>query len=326
MAMNFWEAQRKARTLTTIYLTVFIGLTLAIAVLSELTMRYAAGDSYDDSFPYVGVLFLAITFLVAAFQYLMFQSYGGGYVAESMGAQRLGPGNAEGNEKVLLNVVEEVAIAASLPVPRVYVLEADQVNAFAAGLTADRAAICVTRGTLDRLTRDELQGVVAHEFGHIYNGDMKISLRLAAMVMGFFFVLYLSFRLFQIGGLSRGRSSDDRKGNPVVLAALILMLAGVVTYIAGSLLKSMVSRQREYLADASSVQFTRNPDGILGALKKIAKQTASDMPAEGLAYSHLYFDEGSGWTSLFASHPPIEKRIAAIEAKEQEAPEAPETT
>ena len=100
MAMNFWEAERKARTLTTIYLTVFIGLTLAIAVLSEVTMRYAAGDSYDDSFPYVGVLFLTITFLVAAFQYFMFQSYGGGYVAESVGAQRLGPGNAEGNEKV----------------------------------------------------------------------------------------------------------------------------------------------------------------------------------------------------------------------------------
>lgn len=319
MAMNFWEAQRKARTLTTIYLTVFVTLTLVIAFLSEVAMRYFAGDSYDGTIPYVGLAFLAITFVVAAFEYMMYQSYGGGYVAESMGACRLGPDNAEGKEIVLLNIVEEVALAASLPKPRVYLLEAEEINAFAAGLTSDRAAITVTEGALNKLSRDELQGVIAHEFGHIYNGDMKISLRLAAMVMGFFFVLYIAMRLFQFGtifGRRRDDNGGDKKGGVLALAALILMVAGVITYFAGSVLKAMVSREREYLADACAVQFTRNPDGIKGALIKISKQTVSDMPSAGLAYSHLYFDEGSGWTNLFASHPPIEKRIAALEGRQ----------
>jgi len=165
---------------------------------------------------------------------------------------------------------------------------------------------------LMRLNREELQGVVAHEFGHIYNGDMKISMRLAAMVMGFLFVIYVGFRTLQFASYRRS-DSRERGGNPVMLAALVLLVAGVLTWFAGTLLKCSVSREREYLADACSVQFTRNPNGLSSALRKIAKESVNDMPKEGQAYSHLYFDEHLGLGSLFATHPPIWKRIKAIE-------------
>ena len=207
-----------------------------------------------------------------------------------------------------------MALAASLPSPPVYILEdSREINAFAAGITPENAAITVTRGTMELLNRDELQGVVAHEFGHIYNGDMKISMRLAAMVMGFFFVLYIGMRLLQFSSFRR--RDEDSKGNPVAIAALILLVAGVLTWFFGSVLKAMVSREKEYLADACAVQFTRNPNGIANALRKIAKEESHDMPNQGMAYSHLYLDNHSGLSALFATHPPLKKRIEAIEGK-----------
>jgi heat shock protein HtpX len=174
--------------------------------------------------------------------------------------------------------------------------------------------VAVTVGALKKLNRDELQGVLAHELGHVHNGDMRISLRLAAMVMGFFFVLYLGFRLFQISAFTR--DDENRRGPGLLsLAALILMVAGIFTWFAGAILQAMVSRQREYLADASSVQYTRNPEGIAGALRKIEKDSTSDMPKEGMALSHMYLQSRSFWSNLFATHPPIEDRIEAIEGK-----------
>lgn len=314
MAMNFWEAQRRARSKTKGYLAVFILLTLAMAVGLEFALRALAGPQYNPDFPIFGLLFLGLTFGVASFQYSMFQSYGGRYVAESVGGRLIARDTGDPKEQQLLNIVEETAIASSLPVPPVYILDAKQINAFAAGLTPQYAAITVTRGALSLLNRDEIQGVIAHEFGHIYNGDMKISLRLAAMVMGFFFVLYFALRLVQIASLSGGRRSENgrRGGNPILLAALLLMGAGAVTWFAGSILKAMVSREREYLADACAVQFTRNPYGIANALRKIASEHEQDMPKQGMAYSHMYLDNHGDLQSLFATHPPVEKRIAAI--------------
>lgn len=316
MAMNFWEAQRRAKRKTTLYLTVFILITLIVAFFVELAMRVFAGEeAYNPPYPLLGLIFLGITFTVAAFQYFLYKEYGGSYVAESVGAVRVNPNTEDFKQQQLLNIVEEMAIAASVPVPPVYILPSRQINAFAAGITPQNAAITVTEGTLYLLSRDELQGVVAHEFGHVYNGDMKISMRLAAMVMGFFFVLYLSLRLFQISGMTRSRD-DNRKGpNPVMLAAFILLVAGAFTWFAGSILKACVSREREYLADACAVQFTRNPYGIANALRKIAKSSLDDMPKDGMSISHLYFDDRVGFSSLFATHPPIEKRIEAIEGR-----------
>lgn len=309
MAMNFWEAQRKARTLTTIYLFVFAFLTIAVAIIGEFALRTFAADSYDSPYPLFGVAFLGLTFAVAAYNYMMYREYGGGYVAESLGGYRIDPTSDNPQERQLLNIVQEIALAASLPMPSVYVLPSKEINAFAAGLTRENAAITVTEGTLERLNRDEVQGVIAHEFGHVYNGDMVISMRLAAMIMGFFFVLYIGLRLLQ-GSSFRSRNNEKQGGNPILLIAVGLMIAGALTWFFGSILKAMVSRQREYLADACAVQFTRNPSGIANALRKISKDKAHDMPKTGSAYSHMFLEDHS---SIFDTHPPIEKRIAAIE-------------
>lgn len=313
MAMNFWAAQQKARSRTKIYLVVFILLTFAVAFGAEWVMRDAEGQDYQPGFPFVAVGFLVLTFGSALYHYSCYAALGGSYVAESVGAYEVPSDTSDFRERQLLNIVQEMAVAAALPMPKVYILQTEGINAFAAGMTKDNAAITVTTGTLQQLNRDELQGVIAHEFGHIYNGDMRISLNLAAMLMGFFIVLTVALRMMRFAALTRRRSDEGRGGNPVMLAALILMVAGAITWFFGSLLKAMVSREREYLADACAVQFTRNPGGIANALKKIAGVRVSDMPKEGMAYSHMYFNNPSFFSGLFATHPPILKRIAAIE-------------
>lgn len=312
MVMNFWEAQRRARSRTSLYLIIFVLLTIGVAICAEMAMRAFAQENYDPPLPYVGIAFLVITFLVAIFQYGLFRTQGGAFVAEAVGAELVERKSASPREQQLLNIVEEMALAASVPIPAVYILRAKEINAFAAGLTPNDAIITVTAGALNLLSRDELQGVIAHEFGHIHNGDMMISMRVAAMVMGFFFVLYIGMRLLQFTSFRSDR--EDRRGaNPLVVAAIVLFVAGAFTWFAGSVLKSMISREREYLADACSVQFTRDPNGIANALRKIANEQVHDMPKSGMAYSHMYLEDTSIMSFLFATHPPIEKRIAAIE-------------
>jgi heat shock protein HtpX len=317
MAMNFWEAQRRARSNTTRYLVLFILMTIIVACGVEFAMRdFVDTDEYNPQFPILGVGFAAFTFGVAGFQYFRFRVFGGSYVAESLGAWRPDPNSNDLRIKQLHNIVEEIAVASALPIPAIYVMDNPQINAFAAGLNKEDAAITVTTGCLQALNRDELQGVIAHEFGHISNGDMKISMRLAAMVMGFFFVLYFALRLMQFSSFSSRDRDGKQNNNPIMIAALILMVAGAITWFFGSLLKAAVSREREYLADASAVQFTRNPDGISNALIKISQASKRDnMPSSGLAYSHLYFDEKRSFSSLFATHPPLEKRISAIKGR-----------
>lgn len=239
--MDFWKAQRKARGRTALYMIVFAALTLAVAFLIEVVVRYLNKEGYTQPMPWLGFLFLAVTVFVAGGYYLAYQSQGGKFVAESLGGKRILPTTEDFHEKQLLNIVEEMAVASGQPIPTVYVMESKEINAFAAGMRPDHAVIAVTRGALNFLNRDELQGVVAHEFGHIYNADMKISLRLAAMVMGLVFVIYIGIRLLE-GSLIFGR---NRKGNnPVALVALIFLLAGAITWFAGAILRSMVSRQR----------------------------------------------------------------------------------
>ncbi len=320
MTFDFWGAQQRARSRTTLYVTLFIILTLVVATVSEMAMRHFAGkQSYDPPLPVIALVFMAITFAVAGYNYLMFQQYGGSYVAESLGGRRVNPQATNPRARQLINIVEEMALAASVPMPKIYILPNEEINAFAAGTNPDNAAIAITEGALNILNREEIQGVIAHEFGHIYNGDMKISMRLAAMVMGFFIVLYIGMRILQFSGMSSSRRSDEngerRGGNPIALAAIILMIAGVVTWFFGSILKAAVSREREYLADACAVQFTRSGRGIANALRKIGRQTIKDMPSSGMAYSHLYLSEEGGLSDLFATHPPLRKRIEAIEGK-----------
>jgi Zn-dependent protease with chaperone function len=200
-------------------------------------------------------------------------SAGGAAVAESVGGKLVSPQTTDLAERRLLNVVEEMAIASGIPMPAVYVLENEPgINAFAAGLTTNDAVVAVTRGTLNKLTRDELQGVIGHEFSHILNGDMRLNLQLGALVFGIL-VIGLAGRGV-LWALTHGRvRSNNKNSGGVILAisfvGLALLIIGYVGYFFGRLIQAAVSRQREFLADASSVQFTRNPEGLTGALKKI---------------------------------------------------------
>jgi heat shock protein HtpX len=319
MAFNFWEAQRRARSKTTLYVVIFLALTALVAwgievFVQAFSVPCEPGDPYcstDEShIPLYGPLFALITIGMATFQYLTYASQGGSSVAESMGCKLVNPGTTNFKEQQLLNIVQEMAIASGKPVPKVYLIPANEINAFAAGLTPDKAAVAVSVGALNQLSREELQGVVAHEFGHIYNGDMKISLRLAAMVMAYSFILYLGLRVLQYSSYRRG---NDRNGNGQLIVAVAFTIGGALMWFFGSVLKACVSREREYLADACAVQFTRSPDGIAGALRKIAKPQTRDMPATGSSYSHMYIEDTTAFSSIFATHPPIEDRIAAIE-------------
>jgi len=318
MTVNFWESQRQAKSKTAIYLTIFVFLTLAASYVAEWAMRNFASESYSNPpLPYVGLAFFFITFVVAGFNYFTYLHSGGSYVAESMGGFLVDPFTDNLKERQLMNIVEEMAVATSLPVPPVYIIRAKEINAFAAGTSPQNAIIAVTVGTLNLLNRDELQGVIAHEFSHIYHADMKIGMRVAAMIMGFFIASYIGLRLLSSSTYMGGSRSDDgerKGGNPIIILALIFMAIGALTWFFGSILQACVSRQREFLADASAVQYTRNPAGIANALRKIADSQVSDMPKNGKPYSHLYFNEHSSFFSrLFATHPPVEERIAAIE-------------
>lgn len=314
--MDFWRAQREARKKTALYVLLFCVMTISVAIGAEWMLREWAARNYHPPVPWVGGAFIGGTLAVALFNYLMVWGQGGGYVARSLGGRRIVSGTANFAEKQLYNICEEIALASGVPMPEVYLLDTDSINAFAAGLSPNQAAIAITRGALQLLNRAEIQGVIAHEFGHIRNGDMRLGVQLATMVMGFFFIMYLGFRLLQFSayaGGQRGENGRNRGGNPILFAAVAFVAAGAICWFFGKVLRSMVSCQREYLADASAVEFTRQTAGIRGALEKIKAHTShQQMPKEGGAYAHLYFDNRSFMDFLFATHPPLEKRIAAL--------------
>ncbi|HUG91912.1 MAG TPA: M48 family metallopeptidase [Planctomycetaceae bacterium] len=247
---------------------------------------------------------------------------GGESVASLLGGRRLDPDTAAPDERRLLNVVEEMAIASGTPVPTVFLLEDEPgINAFAAGYTPGDAVIGVTRGTLEYLTRDELQGVVAHEFSHILNGDMRLNIRLIGILHGILLIALIGYVLVRSAGLSsrasRRRSKDGGGAAGILAAGVALIVIGYIGVFFGRLIKSAVSRQREFLADASAVQFTRNPEGIGGALKKIGGVARGSRIEDGHAEeaSHMFFGNalGAPLLSLLATHPPLTVRIKRIE-------------
>ncbi len=240
---------------------------------------------------------------------------GGGAVASMLGGKLIDPKTADEDQRKLLNVVEEMSIASGTPVPEIYVLHRENaINAFAAGHTTNDAAIGVTRGCMRLLNRDELQGVIAHEFSHILNGDMRLNLRLIGIIHGILGLAILGRILLRTGSSD---SSSRKGGNPLPLVGLALLAIGSIGVFFGRLIKSAVSRQREFLADAAAVQFTRNPSGLAGALKKIGGYAAGSrlLTARAEEASHLYFGNGLGeaWFNLMATHPPLDQRIRAID-------------
>jgi Zn-dependent protease with chaperone function len=251
-------------------------------------------------------------------------SSGGRAVAESLGGRPLNVINADADEKKILNVVEEMAIASGTPVPPVYLIEDEAINAFAAGHTPQDAVIGVTRGCIRLLTRDELQGVIAHEFSHIFHGDMRLNLRLVALLNGILLLgLIGEFLLRSSGhrrafGTSNFSTSKSKSPAAIMGLGLGLVIIGYTGTFFGKLIKAAVSRQREFLADASAVKFTRNPDGIGGALKKLGGYVGGSQMdvANASEFSHLFFGEGTGASSFFnalATHPPLEERIKRID-------------
>ena len=321
--MNFFERQQQARTssrrLVFLFALAVIGIVLAIdaAVWFALgaTELSHEGMSVDDPriaiIIVVSLLTLAVIGISSLVRIAMLRG-GGAEVARSMGATPVSADTTEPSLRRLRNVVEEIAIASSTPVPDIYVMEEEEgINAFAAGYSPNDAVIAVTRGALNRLNRDELQGVVAHEFSHILNGDMRLNIRLMGVLFGILVLGIIGRRI-----LLHVRGGRDSKGVVAVLAAgMVLMIVGYVGLFFGRLIKAGVSRSREVLADASAVQFTRQTQGLAGALKKIAGLPAGSRLDNGDTeeVSHMLFGEGLGFSSLFATHPPILERIKAID-------------
>ena len=332
--MNFFEAQDRARRNTAWMILLFIlavaGLVfltnlLLLAVLAYLKAGYfvfsvSELQSYFDPSVFVGVT-VGVCLLIfgGSFYKTMSLSKGGPAVAEMLGGRLVPQSTNDLQQRQLLNVVEEMSIAAGMPIPKVYLLDEHSINAFAAGQSPANAVIGVTRGALTQLSREELQGVIAHEFSHIFNGDMRLNIRLIGVLHGILLVGTIGY--FILRSLRFAGRSRSRKGGGAIVAILALgaglMVIGYAGTFFGQWIKAVVSRQREYLADSSAVQFTRNKDSIAGALKKIGGSSGGsyiDAPT-ATEYSHAYFANGisSFWQSLFATHPPLEKRIKAID-------------
>ncbi|MEX1256593.1 MAG: M48 family metalloprotease [Gemmatimonadota bacterium] len=240
---------------------------------------------------------------------------GGTAVAELLGGREVPAGTGDPLERRLRNVVEEMSIASGIPVPAVYVLERESgINAFAAGNSIHDAAVAVTRGSLEALSRDELQGVIAHEFSHILNGDMRLNLRLIGLLFGILLLTVVGRGILRGSGGRRG----GKGGGQVALVGLVLVLLGYLGVLFGRMIQAAVSRQREFLADASAVQFTRNPDGIAGALRKIgAGQGSRVQNHHADEVGHLFFANGlrGALSQVMSTHPPLEERIRRLDPR-----------
>lgn len=328
--MDFFEHQTRARRHTGwLMVLFFLSVLLTIAAVYGIV---ALIFLQDQNFYNLQVLLLTtgvtigLVLLGSLYKTFALQQGGEG-VALLMGGRRIPADTTDQQERKLLNVVEEMAIASGTPVPPVFVMDGEQgINAFAAGFSTSDAVISVNRGTLNFLNRDELQGVIAHEFSHILNGDMRLNLRLIGWLHGLLMVFLTGRILFEImirsGSSYQSRSSsrdDNKKGGDPRIAFLLLglglMAIGSIGLFFGRLIKAAVSRQREFLADASAVQFTRNPDGIGGALKKIGGLTAGTLQSNPNAEecSHMFFRNGvKNWIGLLATHPPLDERIRRI--------------
>jgi len=332
--MNFFQSQddarRKTRSLILMFMLAVIAIVAAVnLVITALIINVGdeAGAATLPDFnwimnnlPIVASISLAtIGFISLSSLYKIASlSSGGGKVARSLGGTLITAESKDPLRRRLYNVVEEMAIASGIPMPEVYVLEQESaINAFAAGFTTGDAAVTVTRGTLETLTRDELQGVIGHEFSHILNGDMRLNTRLMGFLFGILVIGLIGRAVLNSARYGNIRSDNSRRDGAaaIYLAGLGLFLIGYIGVFFGQLIKAAVSRQREFLADASAVQFTRQTQGIAGALKKIAAaQQGSELQrVDTEEVSHMLFATGASFSSLLATHPPLIQRIKALE-------------
>ncbi|MGH3466520.1 MAG: M48 family metallopeptidase, partial [Thermocrispum sp.] len=308
--MNFFERQIQVRKASGRLVFLFAVAVIGIVVVVDVAMWLLVFRTLPTSELWTALLgvtavVLLVIGLTSLFRLSTLKKGGGGKVARSLGGVYVDEDTHDPQLRRLRNVVEEIAIASGTPVPELYILPNEQgINAFAAGWSPADAAVAVTRGTLERLNRDELQGVIAHEFSHVVNGDMRLSIRLMGVLFGILALAVLGRILLAV----RGR-------NPLILVGLAMMVAGFIGLFCAKLIKAAVSRQREYLADASAVQFTRQSEGIAGALKKIGGLQAGSALQSGKKddVSHMLFGEGSKFSRMFATHPPLPERIKQLQ-------------
>jgi Zn-dependent protease with chaperone function len=343
MATDFFDRQDYARRQTTRLLVMF-ALSVVIIILAIYLVVAVALDSsgacarlHSSRPPYGMVeqpideqpmarsgpiywnpqLFLWVTLgttaviLLGSLYKIAELSAGGETVALMLGGRPINPQTTDLAERRLLNVVEEMALASGVPVPPVFLLEQEPgINAFAAGHQPGDAVVAVSSGCLKYLTREELQGVMGHEFSHILNGDMRLDLRLIGIVNGILVLAIIGYYLLRSAG-SFSSSRDSKRDDSGT------MILGYLGVFLGNLIKSAINRQREFLADASSVQFTRYPGGITGALKKIGGLSEGSRIRDGHAteVSHMFFGDAfaGSFFNLFATHPPLAERIRALE-------------
>jgi Zn-dependent protease with chaperone function len=325
--MDFFQHQDEARKKTKLLVFYFVLAVVLIVLAVYLAVAViflnvggggrsaAAGLWNPELFLWVSLGTLAVILLGSFFKIISLGD-GGETVARSLGGRQISPETRDLNERKLLNIVEEMAIASGMAVPPVYLLEEEAgINAFAAGFTPDDAVIGVTRGCAEKLNRDQLQGVVAHEFSHILNGDMRLNLRLIGLIYGILAIAMIGRVLLRV----RPSSGRGKKGGgaAIVLLGLALFLIGYIGVFFGKLIKSAVSRQREFLADAAAVQFTRNPLGIAGALKRIWALSTGSLIANEHAEeaSHLFFGDAlaPSFLDMMATHPPLPVRIRRLD-------------
>ena len=337
MAMDFFQredhARRQTRRLVVMFFLAVATIILAIYLVVAMAVNYydAAHTAIRFDQPPQAVhaeptlwqpqLFLAVSLgtivviTLGSLYKISELSSGGETIALMLGGRAINPQTTDLAERRLLNVVEEMALASGIPVPPVYVLDNEPgINAFAAGHRPAAAVVAVSAGCLQYLTREELQGVMGHEFSHILNGDMRLNLRLIGIVYGILVLAIVGYYIMRSAGSSRDSKNG---GGALVIVGVVLVVFGYLGVFLGKLIKSAISRQREFLADASSVQFTRYPAGIAGALKKIGGLADGSRISDGHAeeISHMFFGDAFAGTffNLFATHPPLATRIRALE-------------
>ena len=319
--MNFFDHQRAAKGTTLKLVFLFVLAVVAIVVVIDGTVAvYLWAENSDTSVILVVVGFLTVFTLLLIAGGMITKTFklrqGGSAVAAAVGAVPVDPTTTDPQLRRYVNVVEEMALASGVPAPRLFVMQKEPgINAFAAGYTPADAAIAVTGGALAHLNRDELQGVIGHEFSHILNGDMRLNVRLIGLLAGILVVGYTGLRIADVGG----RAGEK---NPILIVGLVMWVFGFVGVFFGGLIKAAVSRQREWLADASAVQFTRQTTGLAGALRKIGGiPTGSALrDSRGAQVSHMLFGEGKRPRRLFArlsalsaTHPSLPERIKALD-------------
>jgi len=319
--MDFFDKQARAQTKTKWLVCYFLLAVAGIILTLHIALALIFGLELTDPDLFL-VVSAGVVGLVAigSIAKTLELSKGGRAVAAMLGGVPVDFNSGDPAEQRLVNVVEEMSIASGVPVPEIYVLEDSTINAFAAGHGPGDAAIGVTRGCIERLDRDELQGVIAHEFSHILHGDMQLNIRLIGVLNGILLLALIGGIVLRMG-VYAPRSDDSSEGRSKGAGVFVFLATGLALYLIGwigvffgRLIKAAVSRQREFLADASAVQYTRNPEGLAGALAKIAKFSSRLESPRAEEASHLFFGNGVGdsWIALLATHPPIEERIEQI--------------